>query len=260
MSSSTPLTQDRLADVVRSGFGEGIRVSTRRPGRIFQVSIPAYMSDGDAVIIFIEKTKRAGVLRVTDLAHTLMRLTYEDDFTDDMLAGLEALAERNGFSVSDGAVQTEVPERELLPALMGLVQIEACAEGVVAPRAYRGPRPEEFRRLVIEALKQEFRDRVQEHYVPPGAPNSDFEIDAVVNFGRTVAVAAIPSDIEAERAVGTRFALSEKMPRALWLAVPKDIERLTKKSKSRLMKAYTIPSAEFDPRALASRINELAVA
>ncbi len=257
MTSSHSLTLEGLTTAICTALGDEVRVSTRRPGRVFQVTVPAFLPDGDNAILFVEGGKGA-TLRVTDFGHTLMRMTYEESFSEEVLAHLESLAGRNGFSLRDGELEVEVTPSDLLAALMGLIQVEACAEAYVGRRIVRGPRPEEFRRMVMDALRAEFGDKLEERFVPPGAPSKDFAVDALLRFERPIVVAAVPSDVEAERAVGTRYAVEAQLHRAYWLAVPKDMDRLSRKSRDRLIKAYTVPSREFDPAALKNRINEFA--
>lgn len=257
MTHSQRLTIEDVSAAVRDGFGPDVLVSARRPGKIFQVDLPAFMADGDAVSAFIQPGSTRDLFRVTDLANTLMRLTYEQDLTPEMELELEELADRNGFSVREGEVFVETTRRELSAALMGMVQIQACAEAIIRPRTAAAPRAEDFRRLVIEALRAEFRDLVRER-VARDKDSEEFAIDAVVDLPRPIAVAAVPNDLEAERAIANKLQWGPEQTRFKWLAVPRDLEKLQRKTKGRLISAYFIAGPEFEPAAVPGRVKELA--
>jgi len=249
---------ESLQKRVRLDFGESISVSSRRPGKLFQVDFPAFLGDGDAATIFIERARGGSSYVVTDLAQTITRLSYTRDDVSNVLEQLSDLAERQGFSVDNGAICCETSDNELMGAIIGLAQIEACAESAIRPSTMRALRADEFRSIVIEALRSIFGGDMQENYHSPTDPEGLYSIDAVLNLGKLVAIAAIPSDLEAERAIVNKHCIAQAgSDIKKWIAVPKDINRLGQKTRTRLMQAY-IALPEFDSEMLKQRIIDVA--
>jgi hypothetical protein len=246
-----------LTQAIQAGFGDAVTISARRPGRIFQVTVPAYLPDGDAALLFVEPTGQEGIVRVSDLAHTMMRLSYTIDDEEDAAVRLEQFAARQGFDLVEGSLTASVPVGELLGALLGLAQVEATAEFALAAPALRGPRPEEFRAMVIEALRREFRDALELGVLPPGESSRDFEVDAIVRQDRPVAIAIVPTDLEAERAVGTRFK-AKALDVKHWVAIPRDVEKLSRKTRERLTDAFFLAGSKYDESAVLPKLRELA--
>lgn len=81
---------------------------------------------------------------------------------------------------------------------------------------------------------------------------------AQLNLGKPVAVAAVPNDIDAGRAVVSRLKFSEAGSQLKkWIAVPRDIDRLARATRLRLMRSY-IALPEFEIGALRERIEAVA--
>lgn len=57
---------------------------------------------------------------------------------------------------------------------------------------------------------------------------------------RTLAIVAVSSTLVAETAIGTKFLVGPVLDRARWLAVPRDFNALTNKSRSRLLREYDV--------------------
>lgn len=243
---------------VRSDFGEFIAVTSRQSGTVFQVEFPAFLGDGDAAAIFIEHEHGGNGYVVTDLAQTLTRLSCTRDDVFSVLEQLSELAERQGFLVDNGAIRCEVSDKELMGAILGLAQIEACAGSAIGPSTMRALRAEEFRSIVTGALRSLFGADMQENYHSPADPNGIYSIDAVLNLGKLVAVVTISSDLEAERAIVNKHCIAQSGGDIkMWIAVPKDINRLGRRTRTRLMQAY-IALPEFDSETLKQRIIDVA--
>ncbi len=245
-----------LAAAIARGFGDAATLRTCRPGRLFQVEVPAFLPDGDGVQLYIEPGEGENLIRVTDIGQTTMRLSYTRDIDDAATAALERTARRNGFALEDGTLSVEVREQELIAALFGLAQIQAVAEATIRPAKHRGPRAEEFREIVLSVLREVFAANLQERVPLPASPEL-YEVDAILHGDRPIAIFAVPSDIEAERAVACRFR-GQELPVRDWLAVPRDIEALSAKSRDRLIDAFTIANARFDGKLVTRRLQEMA--
>lgn len=252
----TSLTTEALQSAVRIGFGAAASVRARRPGRLFQIEMPAYLADGDGVQLYVEPIK-GGDLRVTDIGQTIMRISYTREIDDSVTEKIAGLAERNGFTLTDGVLSTSVRPAELVAALFGLAQVQAVAEATAQATASRGPRAEEFRALVIAALREEFGESVQTDVMPEGGQDASFAIDAVIHTARPVAVIAVANENLAERAIANRFR-AKALPVRDWIAVPRNIDALSKVARNRLMNSFTIARNEYEPAAVQQRIKQLA--
>jgi hypothetical protein len=245
---------ESLAGTIMRGFGDAATLRTCRPGRLFQVEIPAFLPDGDGVQLYIEPGDGDRV-RVTDIGQTTMRLSYTRDIDDAATAALARAAQRNGFMLEGGTLSAEVLEKELIPALFGLAQIQAVAEATIRPAKHRGQRAEEFREIVLSVLREVFAGNLEERVPLPASPEL-YEVDAILHGDRPIAIFAVPSDLEAERAIACRFRGQELQVRN-WLAVPRDIEALSAKSRDRLIDAFTIANSRFDGRLVTRRLQEM---
>jgi Domain of unknown function DUF1828 len=255
-----------VSEILRKGFGSEASVRARRPGVLFQVNLPAYLSDGDAVAVYLRPTAD-GRLIMTDLGHTCMRLSYSRKLTDGVLATVADLAQRHGFALEEQRLATTIQRADILGAALGLVQIQSEAEVVVDRTVARGKQGESFRKMVREILGEKFKESVRFDYHEPSDKDSLFSLDAMiqepsVSFG----VAIVPSTLEAERAVATKMHLAKTLPRGsgsgrcLWIAIPHDVSALDKKTQLRLMSEYLVPVPKFEDGRdrIASKILELA--
>lgn len=217
-------------------------VRVRRPGALFQVNLPAMHEDGDGVSIFV-KPRKDGRLVVTDLGMTFMRMSYGFNVTDAIVAQVEGVARANGFGIRDGRIQATIEARDLVPAMFGLMQIEVLAE----PLAHETRRQErglvEFRKMVVDLVVGTFGEERTETSFHDAAkdPEGFASVDVVVHGGaRTLAVVAVSSTLAAEAAIGTKYMIGPALDRARWLAVPKDFNSLTNRTRSRLLREYDV--------------------
>jgi hypothetical protein len=252
MTSS--MTSESLAAAVRSGFGTAASLRVRRPGKIFQVEVPAFLDDGDGVQLYLEPAGSEKWL-VSDLGQTLMRISYTRPIDDAAMSHVGRLAERNGFKITEGAIGVEVPMAELVPALFGLAQVQAVAEATLRAPKHRGPRAEDFRELVMSALREAFKERLREHVVLDS--EEAFTVDAVIEGPRPLGVFAVPNDLEAERAIGTCLRAKALDVRD-WVAIPRDIDDFTNKTRARLVDTFLIARATFDGPAVGARLERMA--
>lgn len=263
MPSRRKIQIPELKKKIDLGLGQGWGLRAVRPGKVAQLSVPAYWADGDASAVYFQPSQMEGRVRVTDLAHTIMRYSYEHEVDSNAMHFFEGLAESNGFELERQEIWAEIDEdTELVGAVLGMVQIQAQVDGYLTQKAQEstgsGTR-ENFRRLVLEALRAEFREALKEGVRSPHAEG--FDLEAVLEIHeRKLAVAPIPSDIEAERAVANRYhwAQHDEGRRLLWFAVPRDLNTLSTKTRSRLHEAYFVQGEHYDEDAMFSKIAQLA--
>lgn len=236
------MTTESLTQALRKGLDPSAMVRVRRPGSLYQLNLPAFHEDGDAVGIFV-RPKRDGRVTVTDLGTTFMRLSYGIAITDAIMSQVDSVAQANGFAVHDGEIRSTVDQHDLMPALFGLMQIETLAE----PIAHETRRHErvslEFRQSVVDLVIGVFGSEraVPSFHDAANDPDGHASVDVVVHGGaRTLAIAAVSSTLSAETAIGTKFLIGPALDRARWLAVPRDFNALTNRTRSRLLREYDV--------------------
>lgn len=240
------MNTSEIAARLHQGFGDGVSVTARRPGRIYQITLPAYLSDGDGAFIYV-RPAREGRVVMTDLGHTYTRLSYSRTITAAAERTLARLAERHGFQLDEGEICTEMPVDELLAGAMGLVQIESSAEAVITAAAKRGVRAEAFRAAVRDALKEIFPSKVEFDYRAPDDPAGIYSLDALVATPVRLAVSLVPNDLDAERAIGTKHALERSFAgtKHRWVAVPRNMNDLQERTRLRLANEMELAVGEY---------------
>ena len=118
-----------LIDRLRQAMGEGVRVRARRPD-VFQVDLASHLPDGDAAMVFVQPTAD-GMLRVTDLGHTRMRLSYGRALTPAMDRYLEGFAKAHGLGLEAGEVLARLPLSEVAAAALRLAQVQSEADALI---------------------------------------------------------------------------------------------------------------------------------
>lgn len=242
------MTIDQLTAALQAGFGTSARVRAHRPERLYQVEVPAFLADGDAAVVYV-RPEEDGRVRVTDLGHTCMRLSYTRKLTKRTDAVIDDLADRYGFEFRDGEVTAVVRMDELLAGAMSLAQIEASAEAAVsAARAHRMSTAR-FKRLVRELLEDVFKADVHFDFVTPDDRDALFAVDALVRTPHQLAVSFVPSDLEAEHAVNTHLRVAPYLAsqrRTRWIAIPRDLDALRESSRRRLLATHVPAAPAFD--------------
>lgn len=254
-------TVDSLRDAFTTGLDAAARVRVRRPGSLFQVELPAYMGDGDAAAIYVRPGKNGSVI-LTDLGSTRTRISYQRKPSAALDEELSQLASLQGLRLEEGELRAEVEVRDILAAALGLLQVEAQAERLAAPTKRRSHEATEFRGQVLALLHEIFGGLLREPFYDEKAdPDALFKVDALVQTAKPLAIAVVPGDLDAERAVGAKLALQKAAPpKTRWIAIPRDMERLTSKTRQRLVREYFTAGSSFeDDRAIVrERLRDLA--
>ncbi len=251
-----------VSRILNAGFGAEATVRARRPGALFQVNLPAYLSDGDAVAVYL-RPSADGRLTMTDLGQTCMRLSYSRKLTDATLMTIADLAQRHGFSLEEHRISALVHAEDMLGAALGMIQIQSEAEAVINRTVARGRQSDNFRSIVRAILGEEFKDKVEFDFHEPGDKDGLYSIDAMIQWpGTSIGVAIAPSTVDAERAVAAKMHLAATLPsgRRRWIAIPKDVSALDRKTQLRLMKEYLVPVPKFEDERdkIGSKILDLA--
>jgi hypothetical protein len=234
-----------LTAQLQAGFGSTARVVTRRPGIIYQVELPAFLADGDAVTVFV-RPEPDGHVVITDLGQTCMRLSYSRALTATVTDDIELLAARHGFKFNEGQIFARVEPKDLFAYAMALAQTEAEAEAHIRARAPREIGAERFKTAVRHVLREAFGPQAIFEYRSPKDPEGLYVLDALVNRASgPVGIALVPSEADAERAVATKLILDSKLTPEVghlhWVALPRNLDSLPKKTQSRVEHAFEIP-------------------
>lgn len=241
------LTEQAILQSFRDGLDTKASVRSRRPNRLYQVNLPAFMADGDAAQIYLE-VESPSKLVMTDLGATCMRLSYTTKLTKALEAALAEAANAQGFSYADGEFRVEIAPGDMLPAALGLLQIQAQAEQLATRVAKRSQDGIEFRAVVRDFLVEVFGEKVVEApYVDSKLDEEgDYPLDALVHTKVPIAVATPSSDLSAERSLTSKLKLENSLPGAQWVAIPRDIERLATLTRRRLMRDFTAVCSSFE--------------
>jgi hypothetical protein len=145
-----------------------------------------------------------------------------------------------------------------------MIQIQSEAELAIARTVTRGEQSSHFRKAVREVLRETFKGKVEFDYHEPADKEGLYGIDAMIREPTiSIGVAITPATVEAERAVAAKLHLAATLPgggRRRWIAIPRDISALDKKTQLRLMKEYLVPVPKFEDERhqIASKLLELA--
>lgn len=170
-----------LLPQLRQQFGERVAVAEKRVG-VYQVSLPLYHEDGDAVDLYLEPAKAPGMWRVFDAGMTLQRLSYTiEEMTPAREKVLARMLSEAGVQEQDGDLSIEVPPASLVPALLQLAQAEARVGAI-----------RHFRREIVAGLFHEELDEListllrryspQKAYLPL-EHRDDLEVDWKLTVG-----------------------------------------------------------------------------
>lgn len=160
-------------EMLRAQFNNYVSVKERRPG-IFQLIAPLYHEDGDMVDIFLEA--RNGIIRVSDLGMTLMRLSYSYDIdTPNKERIFHRIISENHVGEESGSLYIDAKPDSLYPAVL---QFSQAVAKVANMRLYKR---EVIQSLFYELLT-EFVDEKLGSYNPrpkalPIAQRDDLEVD-----------------------------------------------------------------------------------
>lgn len=236
---------DELNERLRAGFGSTAQVRARRPGKLFQIELPAYLADGDAATIFV-RPELDGRVTITDLGHTCMRLSYVRPVSGTAENTIRRIAERHGFKFHQGQIFSAVTTEDLFTSALRLAQIESEVEAAVPVRASRELRLEQFRTIVRDAIREAFARVTFDYYDQARDPEALYALDAVVpGPEKVLGLAVMPTELEAEHAVATRLFLkpvleSQASP-VLWVALPSDLGSFREKTRARVEASFMTP-------------------
>lgn len=255
-------TTDRVRDTIAREFRGELSVTTRRPGAVFQVHIPAFFSDGDAASIFA-RPREDGGLELTDLGITEMRVSYHGDLTPQVRSALAGLAREHGVTVDDGELVVPAREGEVLAAILAILQVQTRAEHIARAAVTSEKLVAEFRAAARQLLREMFGDALQEkHAITSIDPSGLYALDGYVEraAGPPLCFSLVSGGMSAEQAVATRHALRPGLAKTMakFVALPSDLERLPALSRRRLIDSYdTIACSAWDEEVVRAKLGNI---
>lgn len=241
---------ESLTRDLQARFGAGLSVETRRPHSVYQIQVPAFLADGDIAQVFVCPAPD-GRVRITDLGATRMRLSYTRQLTGRLELTLEGIAQRHGFSLVSGEIQTTTASGELVAGIIGLIQVESAAEVAIDTAVRRAESSESFAQAVRESLQLAFKGQADIQYHLPDDVEGLYTADAVLRLGqkRAAGICIVTTDGTADRAVMTKLyfdARAKKNAPTRWFSIARNINALGERARSRLIKEAPVVVPVFD--------------
>lgn len=244
------LTPDDIRVALEKSLGV-VHVHEARPGKLFQIDMPAFAPDGDGFQVYVEPMDSG--FRVSDMGATLMRASYGPELDEQQYGALMDIARGQGLEVDDGTLGAVVSREALIGGVLALLQTQASAEhaALVMRTPKRARRESLFQATIEDIITDAFGQRAVLGYHDPADKQGDYTIDAYVKGPRPLAIAIVPSDIAAERAVASKLTLLRSPSASTyattnWVHVPLDAGSLTKRTSRRLDREYEPVVTAFD--------------
>jgi len=196
-----------------------------------QVYVPVEFPDGDGLVVHVRDAGE-GQLEVTDVAHTLLHLSYHTDlkrFTDGTRAELlERIRLRHGVEDRDGEfvlrsshATVGVDVFHFSQAMLEVSDLRNLDREVV-----RSTFREDLIELIVEHFPHAQRDYVDREH----DPKAEYPVPFVLNgTPRSIGVFDVNTDARALESVVIARQWRDWGHRMHWVAVEEDQERLTRK-------------------------------
>ncbi len=223
------MTYDDLKPAIDSALSAEVTLRPVRDGQV-QVFVPFEFPDGDGLVVHVRDTGE-GRLEVTDVAHTLLHLSYHTDlkrFGEGQRASLlEKIRLRHGVEDRDG--EFVLPST---PASLGVdifrfsqALLEISDLRILDREIVRSTFKEDFARLLTEHFPDAERNYIDHEHDPKAVYPVPFVLNGTP---RPIAVFEVNSDARALEAVVIARQLLEWGHRMHFVAVEEDQEGLTR--------------------------------
>jgi hypothetical protein len=161
-------------DQLRDQFGGHVELLEQRPG-LYQLFAPLYHEDGDMLEIFLKDTG-TGMVRISDCAMTLMRLSYDFEInTENKERVLRRILSENQVLLDDGNLFIDCLPESVYAAIMHFAQVVGK---VMNMRLYKR---DVIQSLFYELLNEFIESNLQQYrpkpHVLPNPTRDDLEVD-----------------------------------------------------------------------------------
>lgn len=123
-------TEEDLKKLVTRVLGESVTVHKMRLPGLYGLHVPAYLDDNDGVGVYV-KLLPSGRLVVTDMATTVMRLSFTMEIDDRVDEALTRLAKSRDLEREGGQICAYPDESELAATVYALIQTCTVAEATI---------------------------------------------------------------------------------------------------------------------------------
>jgi Domain of unknown function DUF1828 len=227
---------DKYLNIIKEQFNNFFYIKEKREN-ILQVFAPLYHADGDMMDLFLIDLPEKGLVRISDLGMTLMRLSYTYDIdTPNKEKILNKILSENSIKSEDGNLILDI-KPELI--YYGLMQFAQAISKIINMRLYKR---EVIHSLFFEMLDDFILTRLQK-YNPqkkyyPISDHDEYEVDYCFNhrkrpiylFGVNNSSNARLVTICCQKFIAEKLSFSS-------LIVLEDLESIGKKDQTRLMSA-----------------------
>jgi len=220
---------------IKQDFNGRVAIRQKRPG-IYQILLPIYHEDGDMIDLFITRTGD-NKYSLCDYGLTLQRLSYSYDIdTENKETILQRILSENSLSEQEGNIYLDTKPETLYTDIMHITQ----AYAKIGSMRY-------FKREVIESLFMEILDEFifsdlkefrPQKKVMPIPDRDDLEADYSFHPNGTPIYLFGVKDVSKARLAAfiCQSYLINKVKSYNWI-VAEDMEKFTKKDRSRLLNA-----------------------
>lgn len=213
---------------VRIGFRE-VRNNT------YKIIVPFYHEDGDMYDIFVNPSPNTeGMLRISDFALTLMKLSYSFEIDSiNKKKVLQSIVTQNNCIYENGVIYLEVEQAQFMNGLYAMAQVisKVMNMEIISKEIARSY----FYEYLKEFVTTELRDFNIKENTMPIAGESDFSVDFEIAAPKPIYLFGVKDDAKASRVVISCLNFNERKLPYRSLVIHEDIEALTKYSKRQIL-------------------------
>jgi len=226
---------ENILNTLKEDFNNRVTLKKRKEG-VYQLFAPIFHEDGDMLDIFLTANGN-GKIRISDMAMTLMRLTYSfeiDTINKERIYKL--ILTQNHVNENDGKIYLDVNEEDLYS---GIVQLSQVIAKVSNMRLYKR---EVIRSLFMELLSEyimtELKDFEPKPDFYPIEGHEEYKVDFCFNHRpKPIYLFGVPDSAHSRLATISCLKFQNENYKFRSIAVLEDIDLLGKKDQARLMSA-----------------------
>jgi hypothetical protein len=230
-------------EMLRAQFNNYVDLRERRPG-VYQLIVPLYHEDGDMVDIFLED--RDGLVRVSDLGMTLMRLSYSYDIdTPNKERIFRRILSENRVCEENGSLYVDTRLESLYPAIL---QFSQTVAKIANMRLYKR---EVIQSLFYEMVTEFVEDKLGRfhptpHFLPiPG--RDELEVDFALDVKpHPVFLFGVKDEAKARLVTISCLEFQLAQVRFTSFVVHEDFDSLAKKDRNRITSAADKQFVSFE--------------
>jgi hypothetical protein len=226
---------ENILNILKQDFNNRVALKKRKEG-VYQLFAPMYHEDGDMIEIFLT-LNGDGKIRITDLAMTLMRLTYSYEIdTPNKERIYKLILSQNHINEDNGKLYIDVSEDDLYSGILQLAQVIAKISNM---KIYKRELIRSlFMEMLTEFIMTELKDYgpMPDYYPIEG--HEEYKVDFCFNHRpRPIYLFGVPDSAHARLATISCLKFQTEKLKFRSVAVLEDLDLLGKKDQARLMSA-----------------------